>query len=242
VAGIAHEINNPLAFVMNHRDTVARALEALAPALEPHLDPQRRARWDKSVRRLRDMHEGLERIADLVLKLRTFSRLDEGELKFVRIEESIESVIALLRHRLEPRIRLQRRYGDAKIILCYPGPLNQVLMNVLSNAIDAIEGQGEITVGTAAEGSMLRIRVADTGKGMAPAVRERIFEPFFTTKPVGQGTGLGLSISYGIVQRHGGRIDVRSDPGAGTEVSIRIPLRAGGDCAPAAGREAGSGT
>ena len=224
VAGVAHEINNPLAFVMNHQVTVARTLDGLATLVAAHLSATDLGKWRKARQRLGEMHEGLERIKDLVLKLRTFSRLDEGELKYVRIEESIESVITLLQHRIKDRIRINRRYGEAKVVPCYPGPLNQVLMNVLANAIDAIEGNGEITIATGESDAMFFISVADTGKGMPETVREHIFEPFFTTKPVGEGTGLGLSISYGIVKRHGGTLDARSEAGRGTEIVVRIPL------------------
>jgi two-component system NtrC family sensor kinase len=224
VAGVAHEINNPLAYVMNHQATVDRALESLAGPVESHLSEAELGKWRKARQRLGEMQEGLERIKDLVLKLRTFSRLDEGELKYVRIEESIESVLTLLQYRLKDRIRINRRYGEPKVVPCYPGPLNQVLMNVLANAIDAIEGKGEITITTGESDSMFFISVADTGKGIPEAVRERIFEPFYTTKPVGEGTGLGLSISYGIVKRHRGMLEVRSVEGRGTEMIVRIPL------------------
>jgi len=224
VAGVAHEINNPLSFVMSHQATVERALEAIAAEAAPHLSAEASRKLERARERLGDIQMGLERIRDLVVKLRTFSRLDEGELKYVKIEESIESVLTLLDHRLAGRIRVTREYGDVKVVSCYPGPLNQVLMNVLANAIDAIDGAGEITIRTGRDGSMLRITVADTGKGMPENVRERVFDPFFTTKPVGEGTGLGLSISYGIIQRHNGTIEVRSAPGRGTEVAIRIPI------------------
>jgi two-component system, NtrC family, sensor kinase len=225
VAGIAHEINNPLAFVVNHRGTVERLMQELSDQVRPILDEAAHGKWTKAVQRVRDMGTGLGRIEELVLKLRTFSRLDEGEHKYVKIEESIESVLALLQHRMGERIAVNRRYGDVKVIACYPGPLNQVLMNLVANAIDAIDGKGEITITTGQRDGMFCISVGDTGKGIAPAERERIFEPFFTTKPVGQGTGLGLSISYGIVRRHGGTIEVQSEEGKGTEIVVRIPIK-----------------
>jgi two-component system NtrC family sensor kinase len=224
VAGIAHEINNPLAFVMSHHGTVEGLLDKLAPEIEPGLSDAARSKWSKAVQRLRDIRQGLERIEDLVLKLRTFSRLDEGERKHVKIEESIESALVLLQHRMKGRITVKRDYGEVKVISCYPGPLNQVLMNLLSNAIDAIDGHGEIRITTGRRDSMFFVSVADSGKGIPRADRERIFEPFYTTKPVGQGTGLGLSISYGIVQRHQGSIEVRSEEGKGTEMIVKIPL------------------
>ncbi|HEX9641800.1 MAG TPA: ATP-binding protein, partial [Candidatus Krumholzibacteria bacterium] len=224
VAGIAHEINNPLAFVMSHHGTVEGLLGKLDAEIQPGLSEPARGKWSKAVQRLRDIRQGLERIEDLVLKLRTFSRLDEGERKHVKIEESIESALTLLQHRMKGRITVKRDYGDIKVVSCYPGPLNQVLMNLLSNAIDAIDGRGEIRVSTGRRDSMFFVSVADTGKGIAAADKERIFEPFYTTKPVGDGTGLGLSISYGIVRRHEGSIEVRSEEGKGTEMIVKIPL------------------
>lgn len=239
VAGVAHEINNPLAFVMSHHATVDDALAQVARDVEPALTEAGRRKWGKARQRLRDMREGLVRIEDLVLKLRTFSRLDEGERKHVKIHESIDSVLALLQHKMKGRITLTRRYGDVQILACYPGPLNQVVMNLVANAIDAIDGEGEIVVSTGKRADRFFISVADTGKGISAEEQARIFEPFFTTKPVGQGTGLGLSISYGIIRRHGGSIEVRSEKGKGTEMTVLVPLEesAGG----AAGESASKG-
>jgi two-component system, NtrC family, sensor kinase len=224
VAGIAHEINNPLAFVSNHLGTVTRGLDTLVPEIEAHLSPTGGRTLDKVRQRLDAMRLGVDRVEDLVVKLRTFSRLDEAEVKTIAIEESIESVLTLLQHKLSDRLTVVRRFGDIKWVSCYPGPLNQVIMNVVSNAIDAIEGAGDITITTGRAGGMLAISVADTGCGIPATIRDRVFDPFFTTKPVGAGTGLGLSISYGIVQRHGGRLEIQSEEGRGTQVTIAIPL------------------
>lgn len=224
VAGVAHEINNPLAFVLNHHATVSRALAQLVPAMREQLEPERLRLLDKGLVRLAEMTTGLERIRELVVKLRTFSRLDAGEIRKIDIEEAVDAVLTLLHHRLGDRIRVTRQFGPRRLIDCYPGPLNQVLMNLLANAIDAIEGEGEIRIATAQEGEMLRIEIADSGKGMAEAVRQRIFEPFFTTKAVGQGTGLGLSISFGIIRQHGGTLEAFSEEGAGTRMVVRVPL------------------
>lgn len=224
VAGIAHEINNPLAFVSNHLGTVTRGLDALVPEIEAHLSAVGGRTLDKVRQRLDAMRLGVDRVEDLVVKLRTFSRLDEAEVKTIEIEESIESVLTLLQHKLTDRLTVIRQYGDVKWVSCYPGPLNQVIMNVVSNAIDAIEDSGTITIATGRTDTMLAISVTDTGCGIPAAIRDRIFDPFFTTKPVGAGTGLGLSISYGIVQRHGGLLEIRSEEGRGTEFTIKIPL------------------
>jgi two-component system NtrC family sensor kinase len=225
VAGVAHEINNPLAFVISHLGMVKEGLANVLPEVEPHISDKARTRVNKIQQRLQDIQDGLERIKDLVIKLRTFSRLDEGEFKQVNIQECIESVLTLLQYRLKDRITIVRKYGDDNIISCYPGPLNQVIMNVISNAIDAVEGQGVITITTKKTDAVYSIAIADTGKGVPEGIRDRIFEPFFTTKPMGQGTGLGLSISYGIVKKHGGEIGIESEPGKGTKMIITIPWK-----------------
>ncbi|AYH42099.1 response regulator [Azoarcus sp. DN11] len=228
VAGVAHEINNPLAFVLNHHATVSRALVQVEAEARPHLSPERARLLDKAEERLADMAGGLERIRDLVVKLRTFSRLDAGEIRTIDVEEAIDAVLTLLQHRIRDRIRVTRCSGPAHGLDCYPGPFNQVLMNLLANAIDALDaaaGGGEITITTFQDEEMMSIEVADNGKGMSEAVRERIFEPFFTTKGVGEGTGLGLSISFGIVRQHGGTLEAFSEEGAGTRMVVRLPLR-----------------
>ncbi len=224
VAGIAHEINNPLSFVANHVYTVegllgqidAQHAEALA---EDSLRKLRKARS-----RVGDMGQGLDRVKSLVLKLRTFSRLDEGELQEANIHEALDTVLLFLQHRFAERIDVVKEYGAASMLTCRAGQLNQVLMNVVSNAVDAIDGRGTITLRTGIRHGSYRIAVSDTGRGVPAEVRQRIFDPFFTTKPVGKGTGLGLSISYGIVQAHGGTIDFESVEGKGTTVTISIPL------------------
>ncbi|MEC4589879.1 MULTISPECIES: response regulator [Nitrospirillum] len=224
VAGIAHELNNPLAFVGNHLGTVLRCLETITPEVQGHLSDKGARDLDKMRQRLDAMRLGIDRVENLVVKLRTFSRLDEAEVKEVEIEDSLESVLTLLQHKLSDRITVERRYEGPKRITCQPGPLNQVLMNVVGNAIDAIEGTGTITLVTGRNGAMFRLSVRDTGHGIPAAIRDRICEPFFTTKPVGSGTGLGLSISYSIIQRHRGRLEFHSDEGRGTEVVIEIPM------------------
>lgn len=223
VAGIAHEINNPLAFLMNHTSTVENRLNQIASTVEPILSSQEKMKWDKALLRLSEMHEGLTRVKDIVVKLRTFSRLDEGEFKTVDMRENIDSTISLIRHRCKDRIKITASHAKQSVLSCYPGLLNQVVMNVLSNAIDAIEGEGEITVSTRRLKKEFTITIADTGPGIPEDIRDRIFEPFFTTKPVGSGTGLGMAICYRIIQNHKGRIDVTDREGGGAVITIRIP-------------------
>jgi len=223
VAGIAHEINNPMAFVLNNLFTVERLLDRIGPEAEPHLSPAGQQKFAKMRLRLSEMGEGLDRVKSLVLNLRTFSRLDEGELKTIDLPESINSVLLLLKHRLNGRIRIEKNYRAESKLYCYAGRLNQVIMNLVANAMDSIEGEGTITISTFDDEQEIRISIRDTGTGIPEAIRTRIFDPFFTTKPVGKGTGLGLAISYGIVQDHHGSIEVKSDKGSGSEFIVRIP-------------------
>jgi len=225
VAGVAHEINNPLAFVISHLSTVRRASGKLAGRLAESLTADELATWQRAVDRLGEMDGGLQRMRDLVLKLRTFSRLDEGERKTVSIRECVESLLTILGHRFKDRIDVQTHYGEPDELDCYPGLLTQAIMNLVANAIDAIEGQGAITITTGADDDSYRISVRDTGHGIPEALRERVLDPFFTTKPVGQGTGLGLSITYSIVRKHGGALEFGRAAGGGTDVVIRIPMR-----------------
>jgi two-component system, NtrC family, sensor kinase len=171
-------------------------------------------------------YAGATRVKELVAKLRTFSRLDEGTIKTINIHESIESVLLFLGHKMEDRIEVERQYGEVEMLTCLAGELNQVLMNVIANAIDAIDGPGRITLATGQQNGHFVIRVRDTGKGIPEEIRTRIFEPFFTTKPVGQGTGLGLAISYGIMQAHRGSMEF-SSTGQGTEFTLKIPTTLG---------------
>jgi len=222
VAGIAHEINNPLAFVINNIFIVQEMLDKLAAA-GAELPPDACAKVSKMQTRINDAQAGATRVKELVTKLRTFSRLDEGTVKTINIHESIESVLLFLRHKMEGRIEVERNYGEVEMLTCLAGELNQVLMNIIANAIDAIEGPGRISLATGQQNGHFVIRVRDTGKGIPEAIRNRIFEPFFTTKPIGQGTGLGLAISYGIVQAHQGSMEFSSTAGEGTEFVLKIP-------------------
>jgi two-component system NtrC family sensor kinase len=225
VAGIAHEINNPLAYCVSHVETVKRCLRNVETGARVALsEPPVSQPWERAQSRLDDMSLGLARITDLVVKLRTFSRLDEGEMKKVNVKESIDSVLTILGHRLAPRIQVNLDCGRPERIECNPALFNQALMNLISNAVDAISGEGTIGISTGAAGGMYRLVVQDTGSGIDPKVRDRIFEPFFTTKPVGVGTGLGLSIAYSIVQKHGGKLEAEDAPGGGTRMVMQIPL------------------
>jgi signal transduction histidine kinase len=227
VAGVAHEINNPLAFALGHLDTVKRSWSRLNSKLGDAIGTDVRPEWQRAADRLGELSVGLERIRDLVLRLRTFSRLDEGEQQLASMRENIDSVLMLLEHRMRGRIAVEARVSEPESISCYASLLNQALLNLVSNAIDAIAGHGTIRVEAGAVGAEYVISVSDTGSGIAETIRDRVFEPFFTTKPVGQGTGLGLSITYSIARKHGGELSLAAGQDGGTIATIRFPLQHG---------------
>lgn len=224
VAGIAHEINNPLAFVVSHLNTVGKSLSKVEAELKLAESEAAKEHWERARQRLGEIELGVERIRELVLKLRAFSRLDEGEQKQVSIRECVASVLTILGHRLEGRIRVRTYLGMPDLVECFPSLLNQALLNLVSNAIDAIEDEGTISITTGADGDDYVIAVADTGHGIPEHLRQRVLDPFFTTKPLGKGTGLGLSITYSIVQRHKGTLELASAEGGGTVITVRFPL------------------
>jgi DNA-binding response OmpR family regulator/anti-sigma regulatory factor (Ser/Thr protein kinase) len=225
VAGVAHEINNPLAFVLSHLDTARRSLGELRGRVLDGGSSSEQRHWERAENRLFEMGIGLERIRELVVKLRTFSRLDEGEVKTISVRESIDSVLTIVGHRLKDHIEVTTRYCDPDLCECYPSLLNQALLNLISNAIEAIEKEGTLSVETQCEADDFRIIITDSGHGIPKAIVERVLEPFFTTKPVGQGTGLGLSITDSIVRKHRGTLVFEDAPVRGTRVTMTLPRR-----------------
>jgi signal transduction histidine kinase len=241
VAGIAHEINNPIAFLyanFPHLEEYAetllslvadlRALTASLPQAERAEELVRQADLEflaeDMLKVIRSGKGGAARIKEIVRSLRSFSRLDEAEFKPALLEDGLDDTLAILHHHMKGRIELKRDYALRRPVPCFPGQINQVFMNILYNAIQAIEGPGTIEVSTGRDGDWAVVTISDSGAGIPPDVMAKIFDPFFTTKKVGEGTGLGLSISYGIIETHGGRIDVASRPGEGTRFQIRLPL------------------
>jgi len=222
VAGVSHEINNPLAFTLAHMTTVERTLATLESHWQP--DPALAPLWQRAHARLQEMQLGLSRIQDLVLKLRTFSRLDEGERKRISVRESVESALTILQHRVAARLTIITQFGEPDGIDCYASLLNQAIVNLISNAIDAIVGPGTITISSGEREGWFQLLVEDTGCGIPPAVRDRVFEPFFTTKAVGAGTGLGLSITYSIAKKHGGNVELMPREGGGTRALLQFPI------------------
>jgi len=224
VAGVAHEVNNPLAFVASHLRTANTSLSKLEAELGQVLTGSAREHWQRVRDRLEESEIGAQRIRDLVLKLRTFSRLDEGTRGRVSVKECVMSVLTILEHRFKDRIALHSHFGYPDLIECFPSLLNQAIMNLVSNAIDANEDGGTIWITSGADTNDYVIAVADTGHGIPEELRQRVLEPFFTTKPVGKGTGLGLSITDSIVRTHGGALELADRPGGGTIATLRFPL------------------
>jgi PAS domain S-box-containing protein len=246
-AGVAHEINNPVGFVMSNIGTLGdyvgvykRLLEAYEALAEASTEADRKAALERiaAIRReedlsyvqkdvdalLRESQDGANRVKEIIQALRSFARADEGEPVEVDLNAGIEATIKVVWNELKYKCRLTRRLGPVPRVTGYPGQLNQVFLNLILNAAQAIAEQGEITVETAAADGHAVVRVSDNGVGIPPENLSKLFTPFFTTKPVGKGTGLGLSISYNIVRKHRGTIDVRSEVGRGTTFTVRLPL------------------
>jgi two-component system, NtrC family, sensor kinase len=243
-AGIAHELNNPAGFIYGNMDILqqhASALTKLLTAYEKMPLPETFADQMAAIRAeidcdgviaelpliIADCLEGAERIRDVVQNLRLFSRLDVAAAHRVDLHEGIDSTIRLLsRYYSAGHIHLIREYGTLPLVSCYAGQLNQVWLNLLVNAAQAVGGEGEVRITTRIEGDSVVVAISDNGCGIPAEHLGKIFDPFFTTKPVGEGTGLGLSISYGIIERHGGTVTAESQLGEGTTFSVRIPLAA----------------
>jgi len=259
VAGVAHEINNPVNFIhgnLKHAKDYVKDLLGILSLYQSHYphpssEIQQYAEAaeleflvEDAPKILESMEEGTRRIREIVLTLRNFSRLDEAEKKQVDLHQGIDSTLMLLQHRFKAKqnlheIQIVKQYANLPDLDCYPGQINQVFMNILSNAVDAIDERntkmdsealkhnpGQITIVTELGGNhQVIIRILDNGVGIPESARAKLFDPFFTTKPVGKGTGLGLSICYQIVvEQHGGTLKCLSTPGAGTEFVMTIPL------------------
>ncbi|PZO47629.1 MAG: sensor histidine kinase [Phormidesmis priestleyi] len=255
VAGVAHEINNPANFIhgnLRHIGSYTHDLIDLLQLYEkhypnPHSDIKAQAEeidigFIKTdlAKTFTSMKVGTERIREIVLSLRNFSRMDESECKAVDIHQGIESTLMILQHRMKasaerPEIVVIRDFGELPPVECYASQLNQVFMNILVNGIDALETDlaqspgtekmPQITLHTEVRGKSVVISIADNGTGIPAVVKDRIFDPFFTTKAIGKGTGMGMAISYQIItEKHRGKIECFSDAGVGTEFVIEIPI------------------
>ncbi|MBS0001370.1 MAG: GHKL domain-containing protein [Cyclobacteriaceae bacterium] len=249
-AGIAHEINNPINFVSSNINPLRMNLKELKEILETYRMAtangieNEKIQFAKELEKKYDLDyliaevdlllngisEGASRTKEIVHGLRNFSRVDEHELRSASVHDGLDSTLLLLNNLFKNRIEIEKIYDEnLQSIDCYPGQLNQVFMNILNNAVQAIEGTGKITIKTKRIKNRAVIWITDTGSGIPREHMTRIFDPFFTTKEVGEGTGLGLSISYGIIQQHKGEIKVISKPGRGTTFKITLPIRHTGE-------------
>ncbi|WP_370086184.1 ATP-binding protein [Ekhidna sp.] len=248
-AGIAHEINNPINFISSGMVSLKMSIEAMREISEEYTrlddgdDPKDVL---ESVKELKEEHEydeivdelddlindinyGVSRTIEIVKGLRVFSRLDEEEAKNANVNENIDATLTLLRNKTKGKIEITKHYDESMHdIECYPGQLNQVFMNILNNAVQAMpddKKDAEITIYTEEADNEVYVRIKDNGIGIPDEIKNRIWEPFFTTKEVGVGTGLGMSITYGIIEKHGGKIDLSSEVGKGTEFVITLPKK-----------------
>ena len=243
-AGVAHEVNNPIGFVNSNLGSLQKYGNALLrlidhyETLEGELLPASREQVlavkaeidlpflrEDLVALIDESIEGTGRVRRIVQDLRDFSRPADSEWQSIDIHAGLESTLNVVWNEIKYKAEVVRDFAPLPDIECLPLQLNQVFLNLLVNAAQAIPEHGTITLRTRQEGDSITVSVQDTGCGMAVEIRERIFDPFFTTKPIGKGTGLGLSVAYGIVEKHGGRIEVTSEPGQGSTFTVRLPLR-----------------
>ncbi|MBN2653693.1 MAG: DUF3365 domain-containing protein [Nitrospirae bacterium] len=248
-AGVAHEINNPIGFIMSNLATLQKYMdrvkkfisiqdEAVKKTIEGGCDlPALQEEISSAMKSLKISYiiedtgslvseslEGAERVKRIVQDMKSFSRVDQSEQKLANINEGLDSTINIIWNELKYKTTLKKEYGDIPFTKCNLGQLNQVFMNILVNAAQAIPKQGEITVKTWSEGNHIFVQISDTGIGIPPEKLNRIFEPFYTTKEVGKGTGLGLSIAFDIIKKHSGEISAQSEVGKGTIFTIKIPM------------------
>lgn len=243
VAGVAHELNNPINFIYGNLAHLKNYTNDLAGIISKYEEIQKQLPEDKfeEVEKLKQeldyqfiiedlasliksCYDGAERSKQIILDLKNFSRLDEAMVKEVNIHEGIESALNILESKYKDRVTVHKQYGDLPPIMCYAGQVNQVFMNILDNAAQAIDGSGNVYVRTKIVDEDAVIEIEDTGPGIDESVLPKIFDPFFTTKPVGEGTGLGLSICYKIIKSHNGKIEVESEKGKGTKFMIKLPI------------------
>ncbi|MEG4231356.1 PAS domain S-box protein [Microcoleus sp. Pol11C3] len=258
LAGVAHEINNPVSFIYGNLAHLTNYTQDLFEHLElyqqhypnPVAEIQQKREENELdflaedlPKILSSMSVGVERICQIVQSLRNFSRHDDSQMKLVNLHEGIDSTLLILNHRLKgngekPPIQIVKQYGELPTVECFAGPINQVFMNILSNAIDALEdantrrtceemrdNPSQIRICTEVASNFVEIKIADNGPGITEQVKQQIFDTFFTTKPIGKGTGMGLSISYQIiVERHKGELYCTSELGKGTEFTIKMPI------------------
>jgi two-component system NtrC family sensor kinase len=217
IAGVAHEINTPLGYASSNVEIVRESMQAM----EGSVDAESIAEFDML---LADTEYGLKQIAELVMSLKDFSRVDRSQSQLFDLNAGIETALKICNSQLKDGVKVTRMFSELPQISCAPSQLNQVFLNLITNAAQAMDGNGQIYIRTSLDGDNVEVEISDTGSGMDDETRAHIFEPFFTTKPIGKGTGLGLSIVFRIIEDHGGTIRVESTLGKGTEFFIRLPV------------------
>jgi PAS domain S-box-containing protein len=244
-AGVAHEINNPIGFVNSNMGTLRHYVGTLLSVIDQYGQAVQQAAPGsplatqiEAIGRKADLGylkediadlvsesmDGLKRVKDIVQALKDFSHVGQMDWQYADVHSGIDTTLNIVANEIKYKATVEKHYGKLPEIKCLASQLNQVFMNLLVNAAQAIQSKGVITIATGASEGWVWVRISDNGCGIAPENLKRVFEPFFTTKPVGSGTGLGLSLSYSIVNKHGGRIDVASKPGVGTVFTIRLPV------------------
>jgi len=249
-AGIAHEINNPIGFINSNLGVLKEYITDVIRLLKKYDELTSLIRegnkeevracleeiqmikkeididfiLDDFLKLVQESREGAERVKEIVQELKDFSHVDQAEIKYADINKGLESTLNIVWNELKYKAKVIKEYGELPEIKCYPRQLNQVFMNILVNASQAIEDKGEIRIKTFHKDGYIYVQISDTGVGIPPENLSKIFDPFFTTKEVGKGTGLGLTMAYNIVKKHGGTIEVESEVGKGTTFTIKLPV------------------
>ena len=246
-AGVAHEINNPISFVFSNFGTLQTYIADMLRVLLSYEQAERFITDTATLRQIASLREqvdldfvvgdvrvlmaesreGIERVRKIVADLKDFSRVDtHQDWQWTNLHHGIDSTLNIVNNEVKYKADVVKEYGDIPDVECLPTQINQVIMNIVVNGAQAIQGpRGRITIRTGERDGLVWIEIADNGCGIPPAIQSRIFDPFFTTKPIGTGTGLGLSLSYGIIQKHRGRIELHSEEGKGTTFRIELPVR-----------------
>jgi signal transduction histidine kinase len=249
-AGVAHEINNPMGFISNNMEILEQYIADYAKVLKMmdqlkgsvaggNLEEAKSIVEEinklkeeinldyvisDTTKLLQHNRDGIKRIQKIVMDMRAFAREDKNVMEHVKIEDVIEGVLNIVHSEIKYKAKLEKNYGDTPLIECNPQRLGQVFINMIINALHAIDGTGTIAIKTYRQDESVCVDVHDTGKGIPPENLNKIFDPFFTTKPIGQGTGLGLSVSHEIIKKHNGSMTVRSKVGEGTTFTVMLPI------------------
>ena len=228
VAGISHELNNPISFIYSNMKVINDYIDDLSQQLKKVSEKSLKNKIEQVLNELKEIIEdsanGSKVLKEIVQNLKNFSRIDQAEWKEARFSEIIDSCLKIVKPQIPESIKINLHLKDDPLFLCNPGQLNQVFLNLITNAIQALKDTGQIDISAFKKEETLILQVADNGPGIPEEIIKNIFDPFFTTKPVNQGTGLGLSISYSIIQKHQGDLSVDSHKNSGTTFTVKLPL------------------